>query len=141
MTPKQARKQDLPSYTIKAETPCGPCYVTVTFQNDQPFELFLRMKNNGCCQFATAEALGRAYSLALRSGADPGDVFKNLKGINCNKTAWNDGVMVTSCFDAMALAYKEAWSMFEESFGQLSLTDALTDESSHDLPFQEPQAA
>lgn len=141
MTPKEARKQALPSYTIKAETPCGPFYVTVSFQEDRSFELFLRAKKNGCCQSATAEAIGVLASLCLRSGADPGDVFKSLKGINCNKTAWNDGTMVMSCYDAIALAFKEAWSLFDESFGQLSLADALTVEDSHDLPFQEPQAA
>lgn len=141
MTPKQARKQALPSYTIKAETPCGPFYVTVAFQEDSSFELFLRAKKNGCCQSATAEAIGRLASLCLRYKADPGDVYKYLKGINCNKTAWNDGAMVMSCYDAIAMAFKEAWALYEESSGQLSLLDAFVDEAPHDLPFQEPQAA
>ena len=124
MTPKKPRKTALPSRTIKAETPCGPCYVTVTFADDQPFELFLRMKKNGCCQRASVEAVGKLASLALRSGVDPGDIFKTLKGINCGRTAWNEGAMVMSCFDAVASAYQEAWALFEESFGQLSFSDA-----------------
>ena len=141
MTPKKSRKASLPSRTIKAETPCGPCYITVTFAEDQPFELFLRMKKNGCCQRASVEAVGKLASLALRSGADPGDIFKTLKGINCGRTAWNEGEMVMSCFDAVASAYQEAWALFEESFGQLSFADASAEDTFLPMLQEEPQAA
>jgi len=140
MTPKKSRKASLPSRTIKAETPCGPCYITVTFADDQPFELFLRMKKNGCCQRASVEAVGKLASLALRSGADPGDIFKTLKGINCGRSAWHEGAMVMSCFDAVASAYQEAWALFEEGFGQLSFVDAPAAEDLLARPLEEPQA-
>lgn len=141
MTPTAPRGKAAPSYTIRVETPCGPCYVTVAFQDGRPNELFLRMKNNGCCQFATAEVIGKFASRSMRNGTDPHDIYKDLKGVNCGRTAWNEGEMVMSCFDAMAQAFKEAWTLYDENSGQLSLLDTLVDEAPHDLPFQEPQAA
>lgn len=123
MTPKKARNQKLPSITREVNTPCGNCYVTVTFgaDDDWPEELFLRMKKQGTCQMASTEAVGKLASLALRSGADPRDVFKYLKGINCGRTAFDEGEMLCSCWDAIALAYREAWETYTADSNQMPL--------------------
>jgi len=46
-----------------------------------------------------------------------------------------------SCFDAVASAYQEAWTLFEESFGQLTFADAPAAKDLLARPLEEPQAA
>ena len=60
------------------------------------------MGKAGGCDSAQLEAISRLTSLALRSGIDPNETIDQLRGITCCP-AWNDGELVKSGPDAVAL--------------------------------------
>ena len=49
------------------------------------------------------EAISRLVTLALRSGVDPQEIVSHLRGITCCP-AWDEGTLVRSAPDAVALA-------------------------------------
>jgi len=53
-------------------------------------------------------AFGRLVSFALRSGAEIEPIVKQLKGISCHATAWDQGGRIRSCADAIAKAMEKA---------------------------------
>jgi len=79
-------------------------YVTINFDEEgTPFEVFGNLGKAGGCDSAQLEAISRLVSLALRSGLDPNIVIEQLRGITCCP-AWDDGTLVRSGPDAVALA-------------------------------------
>jgi cell fate (sporulation/competence/biofilm development) regulator YlbF (YheA/YmcA/DUF963 family) len=63
----EARPRVLTSQTTRLSTPLGTAFVTLTRDPEgQPLELFLNVGKAGSDTYATAEALGRLISLALR---------------------------------------------------------------------------
>jgi ribonucleoside-diphosphate reductase alpha chain len=79
-------------------------YVTLNFdESGMPFEVFGNLGKAGGCDSAQLEAISRLVSLALRSGVDPNVVIEQLRGITCCP-AWDEGVLVRSGPDAVALA-------------------------------------
>jgi cell fate (sporulation/competence/biofilm development) regulator YlbF (YheA/YmcA/DUF963 family) len=63
----EARPRVLPSQTTRISTTLGAAFVTLTRDSEgQPFEFFLNVGKAGSETYATAEALGRLISLALR---------------------------------------------------------------------------
>jgi len=63
----EARRRVLPSQTARISTALGTAFVTLTRDPDEePFEVFLNVGKAGSETFASAEALGRLISLALR---------------------------------------------------------------------------
>ncbi|MFO8058220.1 MAG: TSCPD domain-containing protein [bacterium] len=48
--------------------------------------------------------MARLISLALRSGVEPKDIIKRLRGIACHRVAWHGGEKIHSCADAIAKA-------------------------------------
>jgi len=65
--PVAARPHVLPSETARVPTALGAAFVTLTRDpHGQPFEVFLSVGKAGTDTFASAEALGRLISLALR---------------------------------------------------------------------------
>ena len=90
--------------TERVRTGHGNMYVTINFdENDRPFEVFGNLGKAGGCDSAQLEAISRLVSLALRSGIDPSVVLEQLRGITCCP-AWDDGTLVRSGPDAVALA-------------------------------------
>ena len=82
----------------------GNMYVTINYDEDgKPFEVFGTLGKSGGCDSAQLEAISRLISLALRSGVDPQNVIEMLRGITCCP-AWDEGVLVRSGPDAVALA-------------------------------------
>lgn len=66
-SPLETRPRVLAGQTRRISTSLGTAYVTLTHdQERQPFEVFLNMGKAGSETFASAEALGRLISLALR---------------------------------------------------------------------------
>jgi ribonucleoside-diphosphate reductase alpha chain len=77
-------------------------YITVASDDKGLCEVFVSLGKAGGCASAQLEATGRLISLSLRSGVDPLEVVKMLKGIRCPSIAWEEGKSVLSCADAIA---------------------------------------
>lgn len=80
-------------------------YITVAEADDSgPFEVFVQTGKSGGCTTSQLEAIGRLASLALRSGVDPEQIVRQLKGIRCPSPGWDEGKLILSCADAVAKA-------------------------------------
>ena len=102
------RPQLLPSTSAKYNLACGNVYVHITFLDNKPFEVFAVLGKAGGCAAAMLEAACRLISACLRSGV-PVEVFiKQLAGIRCLNSAWQDGEENLSCADVIAKALKSA---------------------------------
>jgi ribonucleoside-diphosphate reductase alpha chain len=101
----RARQDITHGSTRKVRTGCGNIYVTVNEDEDgRLFEIFNQLGKAGGCAASQSEAIGRLVSLALRSGVEPEDVIKQLKGISCHMPVWHKEGKILSCSDAVAKA-------------------------------------
>ena len=77
-------------------------FVTVSYWNDVPFEIFLHTKDPASS--ANAEGLTRLCSMWLRSGGEIDEIVTQLRGISIGSTvAFNEGgARITSMCDAVA---------------------------------------
>jgi ribonucleoside-diphosphate reductase alpha chain len=96
------RPVTLPSVTDKIKTGFGNLYVTISFYNQKPFEVFTSIGKSGYTTMADAEALGRLISVALRSGVDVKELIRQLKGIGGSEPVFTEGALVQSIPDAIA---------------------------------------
>lgn len=80
MTP-QNRPEILTSKTIGIRTGLGKLYLTISYLNNKPFEIFATVGKCGKEVQAMTESIGRLVSLWLRSNGDCNHVIKQLKGI------------------------------------------------------------
>jgi len=96
------RPDSLPSVTDKIKTGFGNLYLTISYYNNRPFEVFASIGKSGYSTMADAEALGRLISLALRSGVDSREVIAQLKGIGGSEPVFTEGGLVQSIPDAIA---------------------------------------
>ena len=101
------RPKELPGDTIRMKCGCGNIYITLNQLDGHLVEIFLHLGKAGQCGSSQLEALGRVISTALRSGVDPMLFAKQLKGIRCPSTIWDDGNQVTSCADAIGKAIEK----------------------------------
>ncbi|MCI0438422.1 MAG: TSCPD domain-containing protein, partial [Chloroflexi bacterium] len=105
----------------------GTMFVTVNFDDEgHPFEVFTTLGKSGGCHGADLEAISRLISLALRSGINPDEIVSQLKGITCCPV-WDNGVLVRSDADALALALGHHLS------GTIEAQAAIAGESSQQL--------
>ena len=103
LTPR-GRPQEMMGVTERIRTGHGNMYVTINFDEEsKPFEVFSTLGKAGGCDSAQLEAISRLVSLALRSGIGITEVIGQLRGITCCP-AWDNGVLVRSAPDAVALA-------------------------------------
>ena len=84
MSPKTPRPVAAPGYTIQRRSHCGKIFVTVTTQECNPFEVFIRFGKAGGCGSAMADGIARLVSYGLRSGLEAEDAVKALSGIACH---------------------------------------------------------
>jgi ribonucleoside-diphosphate reductase alpha chain len=108
----QDRPGSLPSVTDKIKTGFGNLYVTISFHNQKPFEVFASIGKSGYSTMADAEALGRLISTALRSGVEAEEVIAQLKGIGGSEPVFTDGGLIQSIPDAIA-------KVLEKHFGEV----------------------
>ena len=104
MSTPEERPRVLYGTTRKFPMECGNLYVTINMENEKPFEVFTVMGKAGGCTASYTEAIARLASLALRSGVEPEEVIKQLRGIGCSSVCWNHGEKVISCADAIGKA-------------------------------------
>ncbi len=98
------RPQSIHGVTERVRTGHGNMYITINFDEEgKPFEAFSTLGKAGGCDSAQLEAISRLVSLALRSGIDAQELVDQLRGITCCP-AWDDGTLVRSGPDAVALA-------------------------------------
>jgi ribonucleoside-diphosphate reductase alpha chain len=98
----QARPSALPSTTHKISTGLGKLYITVTYFDGKPFEVFASIGKSGYSTMADAEAIGRLISLALRSGIPTSQVVAQLRGIGGAEPIFHNGLLIQSIPDAIA---------------------------------------
>lgn len=99
------RPTDLYGITKRIITGQGKMYVTVNMSPDgRPFEVFATLGKGGRTHAAMAEGVTRLASLSLRSGVDPQEVIRSLRGISSDQPAFDDGEVIFSGPDAIAVA-------------------------------------
>ena len=101
LTPRRRPKRTT-AFVEKVTTGCGNMYVTVSSDDKGICEVFVTLGKAGGCASAQLEATTRLISLSLRSGVDPAEIVKQLRGIRCPSIAWEEGKSVLSCADAIA---------------------------------------
>ena len=117
LVPRQ-RPQSIRGVTERVRTGHGNMYVTINFdESDAPFEVFGNLGKAGGCDSAQLEAISRLVSLALRSGIEAKTVIDQIRGITCCP-AWDEGTMVRSGPDAVALALERHTSGAEHGHGE-----------------------
>lgn len=89
--------------TERVKTGCGTLYVTVNEDDEGVCEVFTTIGKAGGCAAAFSEATARLISLALRSGIGLEQVVRQLKGIRCPHPMWQNGKLIQSCPDAIAM--------------------------------------
>ncbi len=108
----EGRPDSLPSVTDKIKTGFGNLYVTISFHDQKPFEVFASIGKSGYSTMADAEALGRLISTALRSGVEAEEVIAQLKGIGGSEPIFTEGGLIQSIPDAIA-------KVLEKHFGEV----------------------
>ncbi|MCP4154421.1 MAG: adenosylcobalamin-dependent ribonucleoside-diphosphate reductase [bacterium] len=96
------RPEALPSTTHKISTGLGRLYITITYFNGKPFEVFCSIGKSGYSTMADAEAIGRLTSLALRTGITAEEIISQLKGIGGSEPTFHNGALIQSIPDAVA---------------------------------------
>jgi len=110
----KARKDVIHGSTRKIRTGCGNLYVTINEDEDgHLFEIFNQIGKAGGCAASQSEAIGRLVSLAFRSGVEPEDIIRQLKGISCHTPVWYREGKILSCADAIAKAIE--WHLKEKA--------------------------
>jgi ribonucleoside-diphosphate reductase alpha chain len=109
----KARQDVIHGSTRKIRTGCGNLYVTVNEDEEgNLFEIFNQIGKAGGCAASQSEAIGRLVSLAFRSGIEPVDIIRQLKGISCHAPVWYQEGKILSCSDAVAKAIE--WHLQEK---------------------------
>jgi len=103
---KPHRPKDLPGRTFKMQSGCGKLWVTVNFNDNRPYEVFVSTGGTGGCK-AMADALGRMISLALRNELPTEDVVRQLRRVKCDVAMKGDNADGKSCADIVARCIEE----------------------------------
>jgi len=90
--------------TKRIRTGDGTLYITINEDECGLCEVFTNIGKAGSQAQVEAESISRLISLALRSGIDPRDVIKQLKGIGGPLPIWEEGQQILSVPDAIAKA-------------------------------------
>ena len=101
MTNKK-RPKSTQSITERVETGCGKLYITISFLDNEVFEVFAVLGKAGGCATCFLQAITTCITMGLRNGV-PLDVYvKKLIGFRCPSPLWDDGIQYLSCVDAIS---------------------------------------
>ena len=126
------RPVSLTGTTHRAETGCGPIYVTINNDEHGFFELFTNMGKAGGCAGSQSEALGRMVSLAWRSGVQPEQVIRQLSDISCHAHAGFGENRIMSCADAVAKVIQRHMSSNNPAVPETIVTKPLIKGACHE---------
>ena len=90
--------------TERINTGEGKIYVTINEDEHGICEVFSTIGKAGGNAAAQSEAISRLISIALRSGVDPQELIRELKGISGPNPVWEDGELILSTPDAIGKA-------------------------------------
>ena len=93
--------------TQRVRTGEGNLYITINEDENGLCEVFTTIGKAGGNAQAQSEAVSRLISLALRSGINPHEVIKQLKGISGPSPVWQDGDVILSTPDAIGKAIEK----------------------------------
>lgn len=99
--PNTERPRTLQGTTHKINTSQGTVYITVTFRDGKPVEVFCNLSKSGTSPSAWAQAVGRLVSLTLRCGIPVDAVVRQLSNIS-DETVWDNGIPIKSVPDGIA---------------------------------------
>ncbi|MBI2952334.1 adenosylcobalamin-dependent ribonucleoside-diphosphate reductase [bacterium] len=99
--------------TIRVRTGEGNLYLTINEDDQGLCEVFSTIGKAGGNAAAQTEAISRLISLCLRSGIDPREVVKELKGISGPSPVWENGQLILSTPDAIGKALENHLDMRE----------------------------
>ena len=104
---RSPRPRVVQGLTENIRTGQGNLYVTVNFDEERrPFEVFCALGKAGSVESAHLEAIARLVSMSLRTGVDPDQIVKQLKGIT-DQPVWDGGMLVGSIPDAISHVLKK----------------------------------
>ena len=105
--------------TIKESTPWGSIYITLNFDGNDPFEIFINVGKSGSELKAMTEALSRVIYIGLRSGSKLEDFIETLKGLS-GKEYWmfgfDDAHVARSIPDAIAVLLEKLTTRLSRGF-------------------------
>jgi len=109
-----SRPEVLQGYTTKVKTGCGALFLTINFDQDRPFEIFLNSSKLGGCS-GNQNAIARLLTLCFKNNVSIEDIVDQLQGISCPactraKAKLGKDEIVdypTSCPDAVARFIKK----------------------------------
>ncbi len=101
------RPDSLTGITERIRTGYGNLYITINAHNGRPFEVFAQIGKSGWSTMADSEAICRMISLALRSGVPVEEIIEQLTGIGGESPLYQNGELVKSIPDAIALVLKK----------------------------------
>jgi ribonucleoside-diphosphate reductase alpha chain len=125
--------------TEQINTGDGTMYVTINSDKDGLCEVFASLGKSGGNAAAQSEAIGRLISLAIRSGIDPQQIVKQLKGISGSNPIWHEGEMIKSTPDAIGRVLERYLNREQKRQTSLALEE-LADEE-HEAPVAKAPAS
>lgn len=105
--------------TKRIRTGEGSLYITINEDKHGLCEVFTTIGKAGGHAAAQSEAISRLISLALRSGINPHDVIKQLKGISGPNPTWENGRLILSTPDAIGKAIEDYLENSSKFSGEL----------------------
>ncbi|RMF88908.1 MAG: hypothetical protein D6736_09355 [Nitrospinota bacterium] len=113
---RRPRKRPAITYgvTERIRTGEGNLYITINEDNFGLCEVFTTIGKAGGNAAAQSEAISRLISLALRSGIDPQEIIKHLKGISGPTPVWENGELILATPDAIGKALERYLRRKEE---------------------------
>ena len=93
--------------TTRYRLACGNLYITVTYNEGEPYEVFAVLGKAGGCSATVLEAIGKLCSTILRTGLGKSIIIDRIGKLSCPSQAWDEGKLTLSCVDAIAKSLDE----------------------------------
>ena len=101
------RSEILQSKTYKAKCPFGDVYLTISFEEEKPVEIFIIVGKSGQSLHAKMEAIGRLVSLSLRYNIPVQEIISQLEGIQGENPFFHNGDKILSLPDFISYILKK----------------------------------